>query len=62
MSVCLVWLISLLIIPKASSFSQAQRHAHTITAILSLSKIMPSLYSRYAKVGLVCIVMASPLF
>jgi len=30
--------------------------------ILLLGKIMPSLYSRYAKEGLVYIVLASPLF
>jgi len=47
--------------PKAPSSLQAQRHTHTIAAILSLSEIMPSLYSRYAKKGLVYITLASPL-
>jgi len=33
----------------------------TITAILSLSEIIPSLCSRYTKEGLVYIILASPL-
>jgi len=47
--------------PKAPSSSQAQRYTHTIAAILSLGKIMPSLYSCYIKEGLVYITLASPL-
>ena len=61
MSVCLIWLISLLIIPKVSSSLYAQRYARTIAAILLLSEIIPSLCFCYAKKGLVCITLASPL-
>jgi len=46
---------------KAPSSLQVQRCAHTVAAILSLSKIMPSPYSRCVKVGLVYIALASPL-
>ena len=61
MSVCLIWLIFLLIMPKASSSLQAQYCAYTIATILLLSEIMPSLYSCCVKAGLVCIIIASPL-
>jgi len=48
--------------PKASSSSlHAQRYARTVATILSLGEIMPSPYSRYAKEGLVCVALASPL-
>jgi len=47
--------------PKASSSSLFQRRARTVTAILSLGEIMPSLYSCCAKEGLVYIALASPL-
>jgi len=43
--------------PKASSSSSFQQYARTMAAILSLSKVIPSPYSRYAKEGL----LASPL-
>jgi len=48
--------------PKASSSLYAQRYARTVAAILSLGEIIPSLYSHYAKEGLVYIALASPLF
>jgi len=51
----------LLIIPKASSSLYAQCYTRTIAAILSLSKIILSLYSRYIRKGLVYIALASPL-
>ena len=47
--------------PKASSFLYTQRYTRTIATILSLGKIIPSLYSRYVKEGLVYITLASPL-
>ena len=47
--------------PKAISSSSIARRSRTITAILSLSKIIPSPYSRYAKKGLVYITLTSPL-
>ena len=47
--------------PKVTSLSSTARRARTVTAILLLGKIMPSLYSRYAKEGLVYIILASPL-
>jgi len=47
--------------PKASSSLYTQRRARTIAAILSLGKIMPSLYSYYAKEGLVYIALANLL-
>jgi len=62
MSVILIWLILLLIIPKAPSSSQVQYYAWTVAAILSFGEIMLFLYSYYAKEGLVCITLASPLF
>ena len=46
--------------PKASSSSSIDRCARTASSILSLGKIMPSLYSHYAKAGLVYIALASP--
>ena len=51
----------LLIIPKAPSSLYAQYYTRTITAILLLSKIILSLYSRYIKEGLVYIALVSPL-
>jgi len=48
--------------PKASSSLYGQYYTRTITAILSLSKIILSLYSCYAKEGLVCVALAGPLF
>jgi len=51
----------LLIILKASSSSYAQRYTYTIAAILSLGKIILSLYSYYTKEGLVYITLARPL-
>jgi len=55
---------SLLIMPlkvsKPPSFLQVQRYTRTITAILSLSKIILSLYSYCAKEGLVYIALVSP--
>jgi len=47
--------------PKASSFSLIARRSYTVAAILSLSEIMLSPCSRYAKEGLVYITLASPL-
>ena len=47
--------------PKASSSLQAQRYTRTVATILLLSEIMPSLYSRCAKAGLVYIALVSPL-
>jgi len=47
--------------PKASSSLYAQRRARTVAAILLLGKIMLSPYSRYAKEGLVYIMLVSPL-
>jgi len=47
--------------PKASFSLYAQRRTYTITAILSLGKIIPSLYSYYIKEGLVYIALVSPL-
>ena len=38
-----------------------QRYTRTITLILSLGKIMPSLYSRCVQEGLIYITLASPL-
>jgi len=46
---------------KAISLSSIVWRARTIAAILSLSKIIPSPYSRYAKEGLVYIALVSPL-
>ena len=48
--------------PKASFSSSIACWSCTIAIILSLGKIMPSLYSCYAKEGLVYIALASPLF
>jgi len=45
--------------PKAPSSSQAQRRARTIAAILSLSEIILSLYSRCLKKGLIYIMLAN---
>jgi len=45
--------------PKAISSSLIAYRARIITAILSLSEIIPSLYSRYSKKGLVYITLAS---
>jgi len=47
--------------PKASSSLYTQRYAYTITAILSLSKVIPSLCSYCVKKGLVYIALVSPL-
>jgi len=47
--------------PKVTSLSSIARRARTITVVLSLGKIMPSLYSYCAKKGLVYITLASPL-
>ena len=47
--------------PKASSSSSTNCYARTASSILSLGKIMPSLCSRCAKAGLVCVALASPL-
>ena len=63
MSVYLIWLISLLIIPKASSsLSWVERRLRTISLILLLGKVMAIPYSRYVKEGLVYIALVSPLF
>jgi len=48
-------------VSKPSSSLQALRYARTVASILSLSKIMPSPYSRCAKEGLVYVALASPL-
>jgi len=50
----------LLIIPKAISSSLTAYRARTIAAILSLSKIIPSPYSRCLKEGLVYIALVNP--
>jgi len=50
----------LLIIPKVISSSLTACRIRTIAAILSLSKIIPSLYSRYLKKGLVYITLVNP--
>jgi len=50
----------LLIIPKAISSSLTARHVRTVAAILSLSKIILSLYSRCLRKGLVYITLANP--
>jgi len=47
--------------PKVISLLSIVWRAYTITAILSLSKIIPSPYSCYVKEGLVYITLASPL-
>jgi len=47
--------------PKVTSFSSIARRACTIAIVLSLGKIILSLYSRYTKKGLVYIILASPL-
>ena len=47
--------------PKVTFLSFTARRARTVAAILSLSKIILSLYSRYLKKGLVYITLASPL-
>jgi len=47
--------------PKAISLSSIVRRARTIAAILLLGKIMLSPCSYYAKKGLVCIALVSPL-
>ena len=46
---------------KPPSSLQTQHYARTIAAILLLSKVILSLYSYYAKEGLVCVALASPL-
>jgi len=47
--------------PKApSSSSLTLCCARTVSSILLLGKVMPSLYSRCAKEGLVCVALASP--
>ena len=45
--------------PKVTSFSSTAHQSYTITVILSLSEIILSLYSCYAKKGLVYIALAS---
>jgi len=45
--------------PKAISSSLTARRVYTVTAILSLSKIILSPYSRYLKEGLVYIILAN---
>jgi len=51
----------LLIIPKVTSLSSTARRAYTVAVVLSLGKIILSPCSRYAKEGLVYIILASPL-
>jgi len=46
---------------KPPSSTQAQRYTRTVTSILSLSRIILSPCSYYAKEGLVYITLASPL-
>jgi len=48
--------------PKASSSLYAQQRARTIAIILLLGKIIPSPCSYYAKKGLICVTLVSPLF
>jgi len=45
---------------KAPSSTLVERWSYTVVSILLLGKIMPS-YSCYAKEGLVCIIIASPI-
>jgi len=47
-------------VSKPSASSSIARRSYTVAAILSLSKIILSLCSRYAKEGLVYITLASP--
>jgi len=47
--------------PKVTSFSSIARYTRTITVMLSLGKVILSLYFRYAKKGLVYITLVSPL-
>jgi len=48
--------------PKASSFlSWVKRRLYTVSSILLLGKVMAIPYLRYAKEGLVCVTLASPL-
>ena len=49
----------MLIIPKAPSSSLTAYYAYTVIVILSLNKIILSLYSRYLKKGLVYIALAN---
>ena len=46
--------------PKAISSSSLQRRAYTITAILSLGKVISPSYSCCIKEGLVYIVIVTP--
>jgi len=46
--------------PKAISSSLTACRACTVATILSLSKIIPSLYSCYLKEGLVYVALANP--
>ena len=48
-------------VSKPPLSSQVQHYTRTITLILSLGEIIPSLCSRCAKEGLVCVALASPL-
>ena len=47
--------------PKVTSLSSTAYYARTISVILLLGKIILSLYSRYAKKGLVYIALVSPM-
>jgi len=47
-------------VSKPLASSSIARQSYTIAAILSLSEIMPSLYSCCIKEGLVYVVLASP--
>jgi len=47
--------------PKVTSLSSTARRACTIAVMLSLGEIILSLYSRYAKKGLIYIALVSPL-
>ena len=60
MSTRLIWLILLLIIPKAISFPSSQQYTYTVTVILLLSRIISPSYSCYAREGLVYIAIETP--
>jgi len=47
-------------VSKPPPSSSTARWSRTVAIILSLGGIMPSLYSRYAKEGLVYVALASP--
>jgi len=47
--------------PKAPFSSSTAHWSYTVVTILSLNKVIPSLYSHYAKKELIYIALASPL-